>query len=95
MVLRSWSAQYGTIVYSYAFDRETMRGTYKPESFSDEVREKNGAKFKYGPGMLTLDKNNADSVLSWLIGSKYQGRAPEKMSSEAEASDYLEQEFVN
>ncbi len=72
-----------------------MRGTYKPDSFSAEIVEKNGARFKYGPGTLTMDKNNADSVLSWLIASKYQGRTPDKMSSEAEASDYLEQEFVN
>ena len=95
MVLKKWSAQYGPIVYSYAFDRETMRGTYKPDSFSAEIEEKNGAKFKYGPGMLTMDKNNADSVLSWLIGHKHQGRAPDKLSSTAEAPDYLEQEFVN
>ena len=95
MVLRSWSAQYGSRLYSYEFDRETKRGTYKPDSFSAEIQEKNGMKFRWGPGMLTLDKNDADSVLSWLIGSKYQGRAPDKMSSEAEASDYLEQEFVN
>lgn len=72
-----------------------MRGTYKPESFSDEVKASSGQKFQYGPGTLTMDKNNADSVLSWLIASKYQGRTPDKMSSEAEASDYLEQEFVN
>lgn len=95
MVLMSWSAQYGTIVYSYTFDRETMRGTYKPDSFSAEVKEKNGAKFKWGPGLLTLNKNDADSVLSWLMAHKYQGRAPDKLESTAEAPDYLEQEFVN
>jgi hypothetical protein len=95
VVLKKWSAQYGAILYSYTFDRETMRGTYKPESFSAEIKEKNGMKFKWGPGMLTLDKNDADSVLSWLMAHKYQGRAPDKLASQAEASDYLEQEIMN